>query len=176
MLALCHWFCEIKKQHRPGNDLMSVRSVGTAKRFGQTKISQLQHSATVQQQIIGLQILDIQSTKICITDCKWSQYNKVTSTYSDTHTVSICWDLIFYNRRAIRVQCLAQGHFGRLEKLRAAPLSSWLVDDSTSWAKAGALWPVLTFSMCCLRIKLGFRVRIRIMLWKGWVRHLVLMV
>lgn len=35
------------KKHRPGNDLMCVDSVGAAKRFGQTKISQLQNSVTV---------------------------------------------------------------------------------------------------------------------------------
>lgn len=36
-----------KKKHRPGNNLMCVDSVGAAKRFRQTKISQLQHSAAV---------------------------------------------------------------------------------------------------------------------------------
>lgn len=35
------------QKHRPGNDLMCVDSVGAAKRFGQTKISQLQNSVTV---------------------------------------------------------------------------------------------------------------------------------
>lgn len=42
---------------------MSIDSVGASKSFGQTEISQLQHSVTVQQQIIGLQILKTQQKR-----------------------------------------------------------------------------------------------------------------
>lgn len=58
----------METQHRPGNNLVCVNSVGAAKRFCQTKIGQFQNSVAIQQQVIGLQILELQDSNMHFID------------------------------------------------------------------------------------------------------------